>query len=131
MLKEIGEVIVEEENKDESDGGNEDDEDDGVGETTFELDGGGVGGILDVNEVSGATDLRVRSDRERVGEKDDEEHADGDGSHHADNLNSEGIEDTRLHRYRFRWIFWLTPFLGVLEEEDERREVLLRPSPTI
>lgn len=112
MLEEIGEIVVEEENKDESDGCNEDDKDDGVGEATFELDGGGVGGILDVNEVSGGTDLRVGSDRERVGEKDDEEHANGDRSHHADYLNSERIENTRLHRYRFRRSFWLRHFFG-------------------
>lgn len=61
MLEEIGEVVVEEENKDESDGCNEDDENDGVGEATFELDGGGVGGILDVYEVGGGTDVRVGS----------------------------------------------------------------------
>lgn len=68
MLEEIGEVVVEEENKDKSDSCNKDDEDDGVGEATFELNSGGVGGILNVNEVSGGTDLRVGGDRERVGE---------------------------------------------------------------
>lgn len=101
MLEEVGELVVEEENKDESDGGNEDDEDDGVDEAAFELDGGGVRGILHVYEVGGATDLKVGGDRERVGEKDDEEHADGDRSHHADYLYSKRIQDTtRLHPYQ-------------------------------
>lgn len=99
MLEEIGEVVVEEEYKNESDGCNEDDEDDGVFEATFELDGGGIRGILDVDEISGGTDLRVRGYRERVGEKNHEEHADGDWSHYADYLNSKRIEyTTRLHR---------------------------------
>lgn len=123
MLEEIGEVVVEEENKDESDCCNEDDEDDGVFETTFELNGGGIRGILEVYEVGGGTDLRVGGYRERVGEKDDEEHADGDRSHHADYLNSKRIEDTtRLHSLStFCGIFGYTIF-GPEEGDDEEKK---------
>lgn len=93
MFEEIGEVEVEEEDEDEGDGGDEDYEDDRVLQAAFELDGGGVGGVLDVDEVGGGADLGVGGDGEGVGEEDDEEHADGNGSHHADYLDSEGIED--------------------------------------
>lgn len=56
VLQEVSEVVVVKEDEEEGDEGDENDEDKGVEESAFELLGGGVGGILEVDEVCGGAD---------------------------------------------------------------------------
>lgn len=56
IFQEIGEIVVVEEYQEESGGGDEEDEDEGVEERAFELVGGGIGGVLDVDEIGGGSD---------------------------------------------------------------------------
>lgn len=56
VLEEIGELEVVEGDQHERDDGDEDDEDEGVQECALELLRGGVGGILEVDEVGSSAD---------------------------------------------------------------------------
>lgn len=105
VLEEPGELVVVERHEEESHQRDEDDEHQRVEERPLELLADGVGGALDVDEVGGGADRGGGGRRggegvgggEGVDEEDDEEHADGDRRHDADDLDADRVEDARFH----------------------------------